>query len=402
MNIVRFGKDAFKKTIGIPQQVARFFGDQDSRRTASMQNALQGAPVDGNKIDFAAQTEQLKEAAQLGPQQPSMGRRVLTSFLDYAKSPEGQQSLMDLASIVLASQKSDPFEASAITQQLQETIKQRPILEQQRLKREQAQQKQSQQNLEDILNLQLKQAEIKKIEGEPETAKQKVQDKKIESYSDFIRDQKAKGISLIKKEEKLDQIPDQFKQAFTNPKTGKKEFFIDRKGLAKRKDETNKTITYRKNIKNKNNRLLKNVIGKLITENKEGETVFTEVGSEMTTNPAKQIFDRYSINPNFRDMEGLLKTLKANLGFDQLQAMRDASPTGGALGQVSERELDFLQSAAGALDIGMSKEKLITSLSEIRESLERLNKAQSLDYNSIFMGEELRENKTTNKNPLGI
>lgn len=138
MNIVRFGKDAFKKTIGIPQQVARFLGDQDSRRTASMQNALQGAPVDGNKIDFAAQTEQLKEAAQLGPQQPSMGRRVLTSFLDYAKSPEGQQSLMDLASIVLASQKSDPFEASAITQQLQETIKQRPILEQQRLEREQA------------------------------------------------------------------------------------------------------------------------------------------------------------------------------------------------------------------------------------------------------------------------
>ena len=45
-----------------------------------------------------------------------------------------------------------------------------------------------------------------------------------------------------------------------------------------------------------------------------------------------------------------LDTLKANLGFDRLQAMREASPTGGALGQVSEKELDLLVRAAGAID----------------------------------------------------
>ena len=96
MTIVRFGKDlagnfaeAGRKTMGLPKEFINFLGRQGSRRAASMQNP----PVVGNKIDYAALNEDTKEAAQLGPQQPSMGRRVLTSFLDYAKSPEGQQSL---------------------------------------------------------------------------------------------------------------------------------------------------------------------------------------------------------------------------------------------------------------------------------------------------------------------
>ena len=37
-----------------------------------------------------------------------------------------------------------------------------------------------------------------------------------------------------------------------------------------------------------------------------------------------------------------LETIKANIGFDKLQAMREASPTGGALGQVSNQELTSL------------------------------------------------------------
>src|SRR5690606_36603495 len=47
------------------------------------------------------------------------------------------------------------------------------------------------------------------------------------------------------------------------------------------------------------------------------------------------------------NLRALLGTIKANAGFDRLQAMRDSSPTGGALGQVSERELAFLQSTIG-------------------------------------------------------
>lgn len=65
-----------------------------------------------------------------------------------------------------------------------------------------------------------------------------------------------------------------------------------------------------------------------------------------------------------------IDTLKANIGFGELQAMREASKTGGALGQVSERELDFLNSVLGSMDIGQSKEQLQGNLEDIRNSLE--------------------------------
>ena len=49
-------------------------------------------------------------------------------------------------------------------------------------------------------------------------------------------------------------------------------------------------------------------------------------------------------------LDDYLTTLKANLGFDSLQKMRDNSATGGALGQVSEMENKLLQSINGALN----------------------------------------------------
>jgi len=67
-----------------------------------------------------------------------------------------------------------------------------------------------------------------------------------------------------------------------------------------------------------------------------------------------------------RDLRGLLDTIKANAGFDRLQAMREASPTGGALGQVSERELAFLQSTIGNLEQSQSREQLEFNLRRLQ------------------------------------
>jgi hypothetical protein len=141
MSILRFGKDlagnfaeAGKKTIRLPKEFINFLGSQGSRRVANMQNP----PVVGNKIDYAALNEETEAAVPAVQQQPGMGRRVLTSFLDYAKSPEGQQQLIDLASLAVASGQSSPYVSGAIARGVQERIKQRPILEQQRLEREQA------------------------------------------------------------------------------------------------------------------------------------------------------------------------------------------------------------------------------------------------------------------------
>lgn len=72
------------------------------------------------------------------------------------------------------------------------------------------------------------------------------------------------------------------------------------------------------------------------------------------------------------DLAQSVETVKALIGFDQLQKMREASPTGGALGQVSERELAYLQSVAGSLNLAQSTEKLVETLSSIRDSFARL------------------------------
>ena len=53
-----------------------------------------------------------------------------------------------------------------------------------------------------------------------------------------------------------------------------------------------------------------------------------------------------------RELQGYVNTLQANLAFDRLQEMRNASKTGGALGQVSNIELGLLQSSVATLDPG--------------------------------------------------
>lgn len=63
-----------------------------------------------------------------------------------------------------------------------------------------------------------------------------------------------------------------------------------------------------------------------------------------------------------------LDQIKARVGFDTLQKMRDASPTGGALGQVSENENRLLQSARGSLDVRQDPPVLSETLRQIRET----------------------------------
>jgi hypothetical protein len=58
------------------------------------------------------------------------------------------------------------------------------------------------------------------------------------------------------------------------------------------------------------------------------------------------------------DFSQMLDTVKANIGFDKLQSMREASPTGGALGQVSEFENRLLQAVFGSLAQSQSPEQL--------------------------------------------
>jgi len=69
-----------------------------------------------------------------------------------------------------------------------------------------------------------------------------------------------------------------------------------------------------------------------------------------------------------KDLSKRLTTIKANLGFDRLQQMRDASPTGGALGQVAVQELVALQSTIASLDQDQSPAQLRQALDKIETS----------------------------------
>lgn len=70
-----------------------------------------------------------------------------------------------------------------------------------------------------------------------------------------------------------------------------------------------------------------------------------------------------------RDLVSNIETIKANLGFEQLQQMREASPTGGALGQVAVQELNALQATIANLDPKQSEDQLRTNLELVKEHL---------------------------------
>ncbi len=66
-----------------------------------------------------------------------------------------------------------------------------------------------------------------------------------------------------------------------------------------------------------------------------------------------------------------LETLKSQIGFSVLQAMREASKTGGALGNVSERENVLLQQNLAALSQAQSEEAFRASLKQIIDYVEQ-------------------------------
>jgi hypothetical protein len=73
-----------------------------------------------------------------------------------------------------------------------------------------------------------------------------------------------------------------------------------------------------------------------------------------------------------RDLRANLDTIRANIGFDQLNQMRQASPTGGALGNVSNQEINYLQAVLGSVDQSQSAGELQRNLRRLREAYEEI------------------------------
>jgi DNA-binding CsgD family transcriptional regulator len=82
------------------------------------------------------------------------------------------------------------------------------------------------------------------------------------------------------------------------------------------------------------------------------------------------------------NLSAQLDTIKSNVGFAALQAMRAASPTGGALGQVSEQENRLLQSTLASLDQGQSADQLKANLAKVQQHFENLKKILNAPINA--------------------
>lgn len=66
------------------------------------------------------------------------------------------------------------------------------------------------------------------------------------------------------------------------------------------------------------------------------------------------------------DLENTIDTIRAVMSFKELADMRAASPTGGALGQVTVRELELLSAAIASLDKGQSEDQLVKNLGAVK------------------------------------
>lgn len=82
------------------------------------------------------------------------------------------------------------------------------------------------------------------------------------------------------------------------------------------------------------------------------------------------------------NFDAALDTLKSQVAFSALQAMRDASKTGGALGQVTERELAMLQNNIAALEQKQSPEQFKQSLQAVMDYAQRVKGLMQQAYSS--------------------
>jgi len=105
------------------------------------------------------------------------------------------------------------------------------------------------------------------------------------------------------------------------------------------------------------------------------------------------------------DLQQTLQTIRSNIGFDKLQEMRANSPSGGALGNVSDNEGARLESVWGSVVQSQSKEQLVKNLKRLKqatkESWDRVYKAYEKDYGKPYQMPKQQAQPTTGNAPPG-
>ena len=95
--------------------------------------------------------------------------------------------------------------------------------------------------------------------------------------------------------------------------------------------------------------------------------------------------------------ETLVSTIKSHIGFDRLDRMRKESPTGGALGQVSEMELRQLNATLGSLEFSQTEEQFLVTLKQVQDEYDFILRKIAATGDGTYS-----PSTTVNTNPLGI
>lgn len=109
-------------------------------------------------------------------------------------------------------------------------------------------------------------------------------------------------------------------------------------------------------------------------------------GSVTATGVLGQLSGVVGGSPAF-DLQEQIDTISASIGFDRLQRMRDESPTGGALGNTSERELDLLKADIASLKKEQSATQFLQNLNKVetryKNAIKNLKEAYLEDYGTL-------------------
>lgn len=111
---------------------------------------------------------------------------------------------------------------------------------------------------------------------------------------------------------------------------------------------------------------------RLSAEVQKADSVLSQVDQALkntgrwTTGAAGAVLSSYPGSEAY-DLRATIDSLKANLSFDQIAEMRANSPTGGALGSVSDNELKLLGAAVANLDANQSHDQVLKGLQQVQK-----------------------------------
>ena len=89
---------------------------------------------------------------------------------------------------------------------------------------------------------------------------------------------------------------------------------------------------------------------------------------------------------NAADLKASIENIVSAIGFDKLQDIRDRAETGGALGQVSDRELAQLNASLGSLKQSQSKEQFKKNLMRVKDYYQKYYKATMAEVKAYEQG----------------